>query len=69
MLAGSEYYALLYFLKKYNQMEVAPEDCYITAFVTYQVFLIYNVMPFRLSNAPETFQRLMTLVLGSLICS
>ena len=43
----------------YWQVELDPDDREKTAFVTHQGLYEFNVMPFRLWNAPNTFQRLM----------
>ena len=51
----------------YHQVEVDPKDRFKTAFLTHRGLYIYNVMLFALCNAPETFQRLMEKILGTLI--
>ena len=43
----------------YWQVELDSDDREKTAFVTHQGLYEFNVMPFRLCNAPSTFQRLM----------
>uniref|UniRef100_A0A671WFH3 Gypsy retrotransposon integrase-like protein 1 n=1 Tax=Sparus aurata TaxID=8175 RepID=A0A671WFH3_SPAAU len=51
-------------LKGYWQVPLTARASAISAFVTPDHFLQYNVMAFGLRNAPATFQRLMHLVLG-----
>ena len=50
----------------YWQVKVADEDKEKTAFCTPDGFFEFNVMPFGMSNAPATFQRLMDVVLSGL---
>lgn len=57
---------LLILASGYWQVEVEEVDKPKTAFSTGQGHYEFNVMPFRLSNAPAAFQRLMDLVLMGL---
>ena len=51
-------------LKGYWQVPLTQRAADISAFVTPDSFMQYNVMAFGLKNAPATFQRLMQHVLG-----
>lgn len=51
-------------LKGYWQVPLMERTAKISAFVTLDDFLNYKVMAFGLRNAPATFQRLMSQVLG-----
>ena len=62
-LAGAKYFSFLDLLMGYHQVEVAHGDREKTAFVTLFGQVQYRVMPFVLTNAPATFQRLMSIVL------
>ncbi len=53
-------------LKGYWQVPLSKRAREISAFITPNGLFSYNVMPFGLRNAPATFQRLMTKVLGGL---
>ena len=57
-LHGSQWFCTLDLASGYWQVEMAPEDQLRTTFATSEGF---KVMPFRLCNAPATFQRLMDL--------
>uniref|UniRef100_A0A8C5CMY1 Gypsy retrotransposon integrase-like protein 1 n=1 Tax=Gadus morhua TaxID=8049 RepID=A0A8C5CMY1_GADMO len=53
-------------LKGYWQVPLSERARDLSAFITPNGLFSYNVMPFGLRNAPATFQRLMTRVLGDL---
>ena len=51
----------------YNQIKMAPEDMEKTTFVTEWGTFCYNVMPFGLKNAGETYQRAMVALFHDII--
>ena len=51
-------------LNDYWQVEIEEADRDKTAFRTIEGLFQFRVMPFGLSNAPATFQRLMDLILA-----
>ncbi len=65
-LRGSMYFSTLDLYSGYWQVELDQGDIDKTAFVTRQGLFRFTVMPFRLCNAPATFERLMELVLKDL---
>ena len=66
-LSRARFFASLDLLMGLYQNEVEAHDSAKTTFLTHRGFYVYNVMPFRLCNAPATLQRLMKTVLGKLI--
>lgn len=62
-LSGSKYFSTLDLSQGYHQVPMAEKDQCKTAFATKSGQYEYNVMPFGLSGAPATFQRLMQTVL------
>ena len=63
-LSDSQVYAALDLAQGYHQLRVKDDDVHKTAFKTQYGFFFF-VMPFGLSSAPSTFQRLMSRVLKS----
>jgi len=64
LLAGFEYCSIADLASGFWQIPVAERDRYKTAFRTPWGLYKFNIMPFRLKNAPATFQKLMIRVLG-----
>ena len=66
-LAGSKYFSVLDMKSGYHQVEVLEEHKCRTAFTVGPLgFWEFNRLPFGLSNAPATYQRLMEQCLGDL---
>ena len=65
-MAGSVLFSTLDITSAYNQVPVKAEDIPKTAFVTKYGLFEYTTMPFGLSNAPATFQRIIELALRGL---
>ena len=65
-LSGADTFTSLDLSSGYWQIPVAPDDIPKTAFVTPFGLYEFVVMPFGLTSAPATFQRLMNAVLRSL---
>ena len=62
-LSGSAYFSSIDLSSAYYQCEMAEKDKPKTAFATRKGHFEFNRMPFGLSGAPATFQRLMNLML------
>ena len=70
ILAGKKYMTSLDLASGYWQIEMAENSKDLTTFVLPTnpiTYLRWNVLPFGLSSAPATFQRLMNTVFGDLI--
>ncbi|MCO5557895.1 hypothetical protein L7F22_011467 [Adiantum nelumboides] len=59
-VAGREAYSFLDGFSGYNQLAIKSEDQHKTAFATEWGIFAYRVMPFGLTKAPATSQRLMS---------
>lgn len=55
--SGKEVFFFLYGFSGYNQMQIALEDQDKTTFTFPWGTFSFQVLPFRLCNAPTTFQR------------
>ncbi|GKB16491.1 reverse transcriptase domain-containing protein [Tanacetum coccineum] len=66
-LAGHEYYCFLDGFSGYIQIPIAPEDQWKTTFTCPYGIFAYKRMPFRLCNAPTTFQCCMIPIFQELI--
>ena len=62
-LSGHQWFSTLDPKSNYWELEIHPNDREKTAFSTEQGLWLFKVMPFRLCNAPATFQCLMEMVL------
>jgi hypothetical protein len=66
-LRGAHFVTKLDFDAGYHRIRVHPADVDNTTFRTHQGHYEFLVMPFRLTNAPNTFQSLMNIVLQSFL--
>jgi len=65
-LAGSKFFSTLDLLSGYWQVLLSPEAQNKAAFITRDGLWKWKVLPFELTSAPATFQRLMEQVLSRL---
>lgn len=67
MIAGCKFFSKLDLVEAFNQIPVCKEHQQYTTFICHLGVFEYKFMPFRLRNAPATFQRMISEVLGNLI--
>jgi hypothetical protein len=65
-LEGSQYFSIMDLQSGYWQVEVREEDRAKTAFITADGLYEFIVMPFFLTNAQSSFQRMMDVILAGL---
>lgn len=65
-LSGSKYFSSLDLRSGYWQIGIKESDCEKTAFITPNGLFEFRVLPFGLSNAPATFERMMDALLHGL---
>ena len=65
-LQGAKWLSKLDLTSGYWQVELSEESQDLTAFCTPNSLFEFKILPFGLSNAPATFQRLMDLILSGL---
>ena len=66
-LAGHPHYCFLDGYSSYNQNAIAPEDYEKTTFTCLYSTFAFGRMPFRLCNAPATFQRCVMSMFSDLV--
>ncbi|PIN21854.1 DNA-directed DNA polymerase [Handroanthus impetiginosus] len=66
-LAGKEFYCFLDGYSGYNQIAIAPEDQEKTTFTCPYGTFAFRRIPFRLCNAPATFQRCMMAIFTDMV--
>ena len=66
-LAGARYFSTIDLASGYHQIAMHPDDQHKTAFTTPFGLFEYTRMPFGLTSAPATFQRLMQRVMSDFL--
>ena len=58
-LKGAKYFSKIALNSRYHQVLIEPNDLWKTSFKAMEGLFEWSVMPFRMTNAPATFMRLM----------
>ena len=66
-LAGNEYFFFLDGYSGYNRITIAPKDQEKTTFTCPYATFAFRRMPFRLCNAPGTFQRCLMAIFSDMV--
>lgn len=66
-LVRKKYFSFLDGFSRYNQIQISPKDQYKIIFTCSWGTFAYRVLPFKLCNAPTTFQREILTILSDLI--
>lgn len=61
-VVGQKTYTFIDGYSKYNQIAIAPKDCYKITFITFKGTFMFLIISFELCNAFSVFQRAMTFV-------
>ena len=65
-MAGAWWFSIYDVRASYHQVQMDPASAEKTTFITQEGTFKFKVMPFGLTGAPATFQRLMNLVIAGL---